>query len=526
MRASLLWLRRRAAAVLISLAAVTISASAQSRSPRIDTLPPAILREFRGVWIATVSNIDWPSRPGLSTWEQQSEMTALLDRAVAMHMNAVVFQVRPEADALYQSDSEPWSPFLTGTMGRAPEPFYDPLAFVVREAHARGLEVHAWFNPYRALHPSSPGDVAPSHVSRTDPAIVRRYGSQLWMDPGNPAVVERTVRAVLDVTRRYDIDAVHIDDYFYPYRETDRSGRNIQFPDAASYKVYTSSGGTLALNDWRRNNVDTFVQRIGGQIHAVKPWVRFGVSPFGIWRPGFPASVRGLDSYEEIFADARKWLRNGWVDYLAPQLYWPLGRPQQDYSTLLAWWVSQNVHGRHIWAGLNASLAKDTAPKGRGAAEILDQIRLTRAQPGASGEVFFSMKVFMQDPDSVAERIARDSYADAALVPASPWLDASAPGLPQAQPRLDMQSGEMVIDLDPAKGEKAPWLWVVQARSPTGWTTQILPGSQDTHLLAGRGEKSPSEVWVYAVGKTGIMSRAARVFPNGDPIPALRTGGR
>jgi uncharacterized lipoprotein YddW (UPF0748 family) len=509
--------------ILLSLATVS---RAQGRVARVDTVPPPIAREFRGAWIATVTNIDWPSRPGLSTWEQQGEMIAMLNRAVAMRMNAVIFQVRPEADALYQSDNEPWSPFLSGTMGRAPEPYYDPLAFVVHEAHARGLRVHAWFNPYRALHPSSPGDVAPSHVSRTDPSLIRRYGSQLWMDPGDPAVVARTTSVILDVTRRYDIDAVHIDDYFYPYRETDRAGRTIQFPDAASYNLYRRAGGKLSLNDWRRNNVDNFVEHLGDQIHAVKPWVRFGISPFGIWRPGYPASVRGLDSYEEIFADSRKWLRNGWVDYLVPQLYWPIGRPQQDYSALLAWWVSQNTHNRLIWAGLNASLAGNTAPKGRGAAEILDQIRLNRAQDGASGEVFFSMNVFMQNPDSVADRIARSSYAEPALIPATPWLDAAIPGRPVAQPRLDMGSGEMMIDLDPAKGAAAPWVWVVQARTASGWTTRIVPGSQDTHRLAGRGEKSPRDVWVYAVSRTGNLSPPARAFPDGDPFPIVRNAGR
>jgi uncharacterized lipoprotein YddW (UPF0748 family) len=501
-------------------------AGAQPGAARIDTVPPPIMREFRGAWIATVTNIDWPSRPGLSTWQQQQEMIAMLNRAVEMRMNAVIFQVRPEADALYQSDNEPWSPFLTGRMGRAPEPYYDPLAFVVREAHARGLRVHAWFNPYRALHPSSPGDVAPSHVSRTDPGVIRKYGSQLWMDPGDPAVVARTIRVILDVTRRYDIDAVHIDDYFYPYRETDRAGRTIPFPDASSYNLYRRAGGKLSLNDWRRNNVDDFVEHIGAAIHKVKPWVRFGISPFGIWRPGYPASVRGLDSYEEIFADSRKWLRNGWVDYMVPQLYWPVGRPQQDYSSLLAWWVSQNEHGRLIWAGLNASLAKDTGGKGRGASEITDQIRLTRAQDGAGGEVFFSMNVFMQNPDSLSERVARDSYSQPALIPATPWLGNTLPGRPLVQPRLDMQSGEMVIDMDPAKGGTTPWLWVVQARTTSGWTTQIIPGWQDTHLLAGRGEKSPRDVWVYAVGRTGNLSPAARAFPDGDPLPALKSDGR
>jgi uncharacterized lipoprotein YddW (UPF0748 family) len=508
-----------AASLAILLAGSAGSTAAQPVIRKIDTLPPPIARELRAVWIATVTNIDWPSRTGLSTWAQQGEMIALLNRAVAMHMNAVVFQVRPEADALYQSDMEPWSPFLSGKMGRAPEPFYDPLAFVVREAHARGLEVHAWFNPYRALHPSSPGDVSPSHVSRTDPQMVSRYGSQLWMDPGDPAVVARTTKVILDVTRRYDIDAVHIDDYFYPYLERDRRGHTIQFPDSKSYGLYRRGGGKLSLDDWRRNNVDTFVEHIGDEIHGVKPWVRFGISPFGIWRPGYPEPVRGLDSYQEIFADARKWLRNGWVDYLAPQIYWPVGRPQQDFSALLAWWVSQNTHKRNIYVGLNASLAKDTPPKGRGAAEITDEIRLTRAQNGAAGEIFFSMNVFMQNPDSLSEHVARDSYAIPALAPATPWLDVRVPGRPEAQPRLDMSSGEMMIDLDPHDGEAAPWLWVIQSRTETGWTTEIIPGSEDTHLLAGRGEKSPSDVWAYSVGRTGNLSQPSRVFPSGDPLP-------
>ena len=501
-------------------------AHAQPVASRSDTAPPPIAREFRGIWIATVANIDWPSRTDLTTTQQQTELLAILDRAVAMRMNAVIFQVRPEADALYRSDSEPWSPYLTGTMGRAPNPFYDPLAFIVQQAHLRGLQVHAWFNPYRALHPGSPGAASPDHVTRADPSIIRRYGDQIWMDPGDPSVVARTVRAVLDVTRRYDVDGIHIDDYFYPYRESDRSGRTIPFPDASSYRRYTASGGPLALNDWRRNNVDRFVEQIATAVHDAKPWVLFGVSPFGIWRPGNPASVRGLDSYEEIFADSRKWLRNGWVDYLAPQLYWPLGRPQQDFSQLLGWWASQNVHQRHIWVGLNANLARTTPPKGNGAAEILDQIRITRATPGVSGEIFFSSKAFSDNPDSLNERLARDSYAQPAVVPASPWLDHIVPAAPQSIARLDMLTGQMVIDFDPAQGEALPWEWVMQARTPAGWTTQVIPGWRNTFVLANTGEHSPDDVRVYAVGRTGNISAPTRVFPNGDPLPVSGTRSR
>ena len=384
---------------------------------------------------------------------------------------------------------------------------------VIREAHARGLEVHAWFNPYRAWHPATSGDAAPSHVTVAGGASVKRYGSFLWLDPGDSAVAARSMRAVLDVVRRYDIDGVHIDDYFYPYREEDAQGRTIDFPDADTYARYRAGGGKLERNDWRRSNVDAFVQRIGPAIHALKPFVQFGVSPFGIWRPGFPESVRGLDSFAEIYADSRKWLVSGWVDYMVPQLYWPIGRPQQDFSQLLAWWVSQNPYGRNIWPGLNASLATHTAPVGRGSYELIDQIGRTRAQRGATGDVFFSMKTLMQDPDSIVEHLARDAYAQPALVPASPWLGERAPGVPLIEARVDAASGESVLDLDPASGENAPWLWVVQSLTQSGWTTQILPGTTLTHFLAPRNAQPPSDVRAYAVTRTGMISPAARVTP-------------
>jgi uncharacterized lipoprotein YddW (UPF0748 family) len=469
-----------------------------------DTAPPAVPREFRGVWVATVGNMDWPSKAGLSTAEQKAELIAILDKVSALHMNAVVLQVRPAADALYRSSIEPWSDVLTGQMGRAPEPFYDPLAFAVDEAHKRGLELHAWINPYRAKVPSTK-HVSANHISRTNPGLVHEYGPYLWMDPGDPAVRRRTLRVVLDIVRRYDIDGLHMDDYFYPYPET-RRGREIEFPDASTYRRYRREGGTLSRDDWRRRNVDLLVQQLDDSIHAVKPFVKFGVSPFGIWRPGFPASVRGLDQYEKLFADARKWLREGWVDYFTPQLYWAVDRPEQSYPVLLAWWSEQNVKDRHLWPGNYTGKVAFTGPSAWRTNEVLEQIRLTRALKGkpATGNVHFSMTVFMQDPDSLDERLVREVYGERALVPASPWLDDRAPATPGITMRTDGTSGSAIAELTPASTRDV-WLWVVQSRSASGWTTQILPGTERSVRFSTR----PIEVRVRAVDRTGNESKAS-----------------
>jgi uncharacterized lipoprotein YddW (UPF0748 family) len=499
-------------ATLASLVAVPAVACGQTSPSTVrtavaaDSAPPAVPREFRAVWVATVGNMDWPSKAGLSTAEQQAELIAILDTLVALHMNAVVLQVRPAADALYQSSIEPWSDVLTGQMGRAPAPFYDPLAFAVVEAHKRGLELHAWINPYRAKVPTTKS-VSSNHISRSHPELVRKYGPYLWMDPGDPAVRRRTIRVVLDIVRRYDVDGIHMDDYFYPYPET-RRGREIEFPDASTYKRYQRGGGTLARDDWRRRNVDLLVQELDDSIHAVKPWVKFGVSPFGIWRPGYPASVRGLDQYDKLFADARKWLREGWVDYFTPQLYWAIDRPEQSYPVLLAWWSEQNVKERHLWPGnYTGKVAFKGASEWR-TDEVLEQIRLTRALKGrpATGNVHFSMTVFMQDPDSLNERLVREVYADRALVPATPWLDDLAPARPTITMRTDSLGGNTTLDMQPASTSDL-WLWVVQTRSTSGWTTQVLPGAERHVRFAAR----PLDVRVMAVDRVGNTSAVARV---------------
>lgn len=385
--------------------------AAQDTAP---TSPPPVPREFRAVWVATVGNIDWPSKPGLSTWDQQRELIAILDRSVALGLNAVIFQVRPGADALYASPYEPWAKFLTGRQGRAPEPPWDPLAFAVDEAHKRGLELHAWFNPYRAAY-TRDTLLARTHISQTNPGLVRQYGTFLWMDPGDPDVRRRSLRAIVDVVKRYDVDGVHIDDYFYPYPENDASGKKIDFPDATTYARYLKGGGKLERDDWRRDNVNRFVEALYTDVHAVKPWVRVGISPFGIWRPGNPPQIKGFDAYAAIYADSKKWLQAGWADYFVPQLYWPIAAREQSYPVLYDWWLSQNTKKRHMWPGFATYRIAETGARRISSQEIIDEIDSTRARGGDQGHVHFSMAVLMKGPDSLFE--AADSLRGTGVGP-------------------------------------------------------------------------------------------------------------
>jgi uncharacterized lipoprotein YddW (UPF0748 family) len=489
-------------------------------APELAPPAPEIPREFRGVWVAAVSNMDWPSRPGLPVDRQKAELVAMLDRAQRLGLNAVLLQVRPAGDALYPSLYEPWSEYLTGRMGAAPVPYYDPLQFAIEEAHQRGLELHAWFNPYRARHPSARSPASPDHISRTHPSLVRRYGTHLWMDPGEPSVQDHTVRVILDVVRRYDVDGIHIDDYFYPYREYDATGKLIPFPDEASYTRYQQRGGRLSRDDWRRDNVDRLIERLYTEIKREKPEVKFGISPFGIWRPGHPAQIRGLDAFQEIFADARKWLNNGWLDYFSPQLYWPIEQTAQSFPVLLNWWVEQNHAGRHIWpGGYSGRVGMGSRPWP--AREIIDQIQVTRVIPGATGNVHFSMTSLMKSPDSLAERLSAQSYAKPALVPASPWLTTRAPARPHVT--VEVQTPlHTSLGLAPADEEKV-FLWAVRSRVGDQWATRILPGTHRALLLEG----APEQVVITAVGRTGNESPAASLLrqPNAPHGRLSAAGG-
>ena len=506
----------------MQLAAVALCASAPSMlaaqpGPRAATvvaipcpqsdstcMPPPVSREFRGVWVASVRNLDWPSRPGLPPSLAKAELVALLDRAAALGLNAVLLQVRPAGDALYESKIEPWSEYLTGRQGLAPAPLWDPLKFAVEQAHARGLELHAWFNPYRAKEPSAKGPLAASHIARRHPELVKKYGTQLWMDPGEPAVRAQTLRVVLDVVKRYDIDGVHLDDYFYPYPERRRNG-STDFPDDRSWKAYKRKGGKLARDDWRRANVDDLVETLHAEIAKAKPWVKFGISPFQLWRPGYPPSVTtGLDAYATLYADSRKWFMNGWVDYLSPQLYRRVDE-ERSYGLLMRWWAAQNDKQRHLWPGLYTSGVRTGAATEWRSGEIVAQVLATRDQPSVDGEVHFSMESFLTDRDGVGTALRRSVYATAALVPESPWMMPGHPAGPLTGYKNGADADTLLIS--PGSAEAVRW-WVIQLRRAGAWETHVVDGSVRAFALPPAGAAGPRAdlVAVTAVGRVGRAS--------------------
>jgi len=356
--------------------------------------------EFRAAWVATVFNINYPSSAGLSVAEQKRELLRLIDTAKGLGLNALVFQVRPEADALYQSSLEPWSRFLTGTQGRSPG--FDPLAFLITEAHKRGIEVHAWFNPFRAASDFSKPR-APSHVYNKLKPYIYRVNNTLWMDPGSSAVHDHVVGVVVDVVTRYDIDGVHFDDYFYPYPI--KAGQSTPFPDERTFREYVSKGGKLSRANWRRDNVNRFIERIHKSIKAQKPSVQFGVSPFGIYTKGQPTTVKvELDQLNEIYSDPKKWLIEGWVDYLAPQLYW-MDKSPQSFSELLKWWRSKETNPRRIPIYPGIAVARLNTPHNWPAAEISKQVRITRQIDGGAdnGYLFWNIANLTKNRKGIAD---------------------------------------------------------------------------------------------------------------------------
>jgi uncharacterized lipoprotein YddW (UPF0748 family) len=456
---------------------------------------PAPKREFRAAWIATVSNIDWPEKRTLTSQEQHASFVRLLDRMKRMGCNAVIVQIRPAADAFYASELEPWSCYLTGKQGVAPNPFYDPLEFMIAEAHKRNMEFHAWFNPFRALVDSKKNPNPPGHVTRTHPDWLRIYGGKGYLDPGIPEAREYVNSVIMDVVRRYDIDAVHLDDYFYPYRVAGQV-----FPDAVSYAKYNPEH-IADREDWRRRNVDLFMSALYDSIKHAKTYVKLGVSPFGVWRnqskdPEGSPTRGGQTNYDDLYADVRLWMEKGWVDYLLPQLYWEHGHTLVAFETLLPWWRDHS-YGRAMYFGLGLYRMLGT-PTGawRGTRELIAQIRDTRIDAPGTGYSLYSLsnlnKIIAPIEDSL-EKLG----STIALVPQMKWIDSVAP-LPPSVTAQNTGRGKL-LKWNAKPGEPA-WRYVVY-RFEKGEQANL---SQASNILAITDEKEyldadPRKAYVYVV---------------------------
>ena len=385
-------------------------------------------REFRGAWIATVGNIDYPTSKTLTTAQQQAEFIKLLDQHKQAGINAIMVQIRTNGDAFYPSELAPWSEFLTGKQGKAPEPFYDPMLFMISECRKRGIEFHAWFNPYRAVANVNTSILDIKHVAIKHPEWLLPYGNLRVLDPGNPEVRKHVTQVVLEVTNKYDVDGVHFDDYFYPYPTT-----GLTLNDSATYAK--DKRGIINKNDWRRDNVNLLVKMISDSIKSVKPWVKFGISPFGIWQNKTTAqplgsATGGLESYNDIYCDTRTWLQKGWIDYVAPQLYWNIGLTVADYSKLVPWWAD-NSFDRHLYIGQAAYRinAADNVTW-QNTAHMPSQIRLNRANRKVQGSIYYNTNTLNKNPLGFRDSLITNFYNTPSLMPTMAWKDAIAPNIP------------------------------------------------------------------------------------------------
>lgn len=417
---------------------------------------PYVKRELRAVWIATVANIDWPSKPGLPIQQQKAEYTGMLDKAKAMGMNAVVVQIKPTADSFYPSNYGPWSKYLTGVQGK--DPGYDPLAFMVEEAHKRNLEFHAWFNPYRITLEKglTIDNLSADHPARKHRDWVVSYGGQLYYNPGIPEAEDFIIDGVMEVVKRYDIDAVHMDDYFYPYRVAGED-----FPDQETYEKY-GMGKFANKDDWRRDNVNHLIKTLSAKIKQEKNYVKFGISPFGVWRnqavdPTGSDTTAGQTNYDDLFADTRTWIQQGWIDYITPQIYWAFGFKPAAYEKLIDWWTKE-VDGRniHLYIGqADYKIANNSDPAWNNPDELPNQLKYNRLFPQIQGSMHFSFKDLDRNPLSIKDRLANDVYPYPALVPTMPWLDDAPPKRPTLMKAKRSDEGVKLLWKDQNKSDAA-----------------------------------------------------------------------
>ena len=454
--------------------------------------------EFRGVWVATVENIDWPSKRGLSNPAQKEEFIALLDRHQKNGMNAIIMQVRPSGDAIYPSTLEPWSEYLMGTQGLPPSPFYDPLEFMIAETHKRGMEFHAWINPYRAVFNVKKSSIAPSHITRIHPEWFLTYGDKKYFNPGLPQVWQHTNRIVRDLVSRYDIDAIHMDDYFYPYRIAGK-----EFPDEKTYQQYSRG---LSKDDWRRSNCDTIVKQLYATIHQIKPGVGFGISPFGIWRnkskdPRGSDTKAGQTNYDDLYADILLWLEKGWVDYIAPQIYWEHDHPLVNYDTLIQWW-NKNSYGKNLYIG-HGMYKAGTSSAWRDKNEMPYQIKKMRALENTNGSIYFSSSSFNNNINNWNDSLQQNYYQKPALLPSLPWLVQYKVETPVVN-KQSTNSYEIKV-----KATSTIKQYAIVENLNNLFTVSILlpPNTKMIQLNAlGIPKKPNATYWLVAVGKQNQLS--------------------
>ena len=386
-------------------------------------------REFRAAWVTTFSNLDWPSKRGLTSDEQKEEFINILNQFEKSKINAVIVQVRAAADAFYPSELAPWSAWLSGNQGEAPSPYYDPLAFMIEECHKRNMEFHAWFNPFRAVSHTKFSSVANNHISNTNKEMFFYYGESVYFNPGLQEVQNHIKAVVAEVVNNYDIDGIHFDDYFYPYTINDRD-----IPDHHTYNKYCTDS-TMSIKDWRRNSINQLVKSIGDTIKKIKPYVKFGISPYAVWRNNKEDSLgsktySGQTSYDNLYCDTKLWMTKGWVDYMAPQLYWSTKSKYTNYHHLIDWWNNNNIN-RHLYIG-HAIYKLDIKNKhSYETAELVDQINISRTKSTVEGNIFFRADAFMRNHQDFISTFEEGIYKYPALVPQMKWIDSIPPDAPK-----------------------------------------------------------------------------------------------
>ena len=480
--------------------------------------------EFRAAWIATVDNIDWPGKGNFNTDSQRMEFIRILDMHKRNGLNAVIVQIRPAADAFYPSQYEPWSEWLTGKQGQPPSPYYDPLEFMIAETHKRGMEFHAWCNPYRAVFKIGQSSIAPSHITKVHPEWFLTYGDTKYFDPGNKDVQQYVTNVIRDIVKRYDVDAIHFDDYFYPYRIAGK-----EFPDYSSYFKY---GNGIGKEDWRRSNTDSIIVKLGTAIKQEKKYCRFGISPFSVWRNSNKDSAgsnttAGQTNYDDLYADIVLWLKNGWIDYVAPQLYFEFGHRAAPYEVLLDWW-GKHAYGKHCYIGLGMYKANSN-PKWRDKTLLPRQIDALRKTPGVQGMIFFSSKSFEKNPNGWNDSLQSNYFKCPALIPPMEWVDTSGVHEPVIRSKYNKKDSVLTTLLLQGIPEDAIKGFAVYRTDKENLNVdsvnifEFVPFAPDAKFnlkITSLQHEKRFSYFVTAVGKTNNESKPVMMFSFSSQPPA------